>query len=104
VGDPGHLTPHQGQCVVNLAGYEGTYRRFIMDDGQGGYTSGPSEEWMVDIRGTTVTITLTAEPKALETELAEAHEIIGSLSMDPQDNDLGFRLIFTLPTGAWDSG
>ena len=59
---------------------------------------------MVDIQGTTVTILLIAEPGAPEAELAEAHEIIGSIYMDPQDNELGFRLLFTLTTNTWDSG
>ena len=59
---------------------------------------------MVDIEGTTVTILLTAEHGARETELAEAHEIIESIRMEPQDNRMGFRLDFTLTTNQWDSG
>ena len=59
---------------------------------------------MVDIQGTTVTILLIAEPRAPEAELAEAHEIIESIRVEPQDNDLGFRLDFTLTTNTWDSG
>ena len=64
----------------------------------------PTEEWMVDIQGTTVTITIVAEPEAPAAELAEAHEIVDSIRMQPQDNDLGFRLDFTLTTNTWDSG
>ena len=110
-GVPGQLIPHRGECAVTVAGYEGTYRRFIgKQEAVGGATRGmigrddPAEEWMVDIQGTTVTILLHAGPAATEAELAEAHEIIESIRMDPQDNDLGFRLILTLTTNTWDSG
>jgi len=103
-GDPGRLLTHRGETSVTVAGHEGSYRQFIVADGWRGLSSGPSEEWMVDIQGTTVTITLAAEPGALEAEVAEAHEIIGSIYVDPQDNELGFQLIFTLPTNTWDSG
>jgi len=58
----------------------------------------------VDIQGTTVTITLTADPRTPEADVAEAHEIIDSIYVDPQDNDLGLRLVFTIPTNTWDSG
>ena len=77
-GDPGRLNPHRGQTAVTVAGLDGTYRRFIADEGQGGVIDGPSEEWMVDIQGTTVTITLTAKPRAPTDEVAEAREIIRS--------------------------
>ncbi len=103
-GDPGRLLTHRGETSVTVAGHEGSYRQFIVADGWRGLSSGPSEEWMVDIQGTTVTITLAAEPGALEAEVAEAHEIIESIYVDPQDNDLGFQLILTLPTNTWDSG
>ncbi len=108
-GVPGRLIPHRGQTSVTVAGCAGTYRRFVRDDGWPGI-SGPSEEWMLDIRGTTVTITLIAErpsrndPGAREVEVVEAHEIIESIRAERWDNALGFRLIFTLATNTWDSG
>jgi hypothetical protein len=75
-GVAGELIPHRGETAVTVAGHEGTYRRFIKS---GGWMNGlPAEEWMVDIQGTTVTITLAEGPKALEAELTEAHEIIDS--------------------------
>ena len=110
-GVPGQLIPHRGQCAVTVAGYEGTYRRFIGKQEAGGADArsligrdDPAEEWMVDIQGTTVTILLFAEPAATEAELAEAHEIIESMYVDPKDNIIGFRLFFTLLTNTWDSG
>jgi len=107
-GDPEQLIPHRGQCAI-VAGYEGTYRRFIGKRSPSLHQSSldwddSSEEWMVDIQGTTVTITLAADPRTPEAQVADAHEIIDSIYVDPQDNDLGFRLIFTVPTNDWDSG
>ena len=64
----------------------------------------PTEEWMVDIQGTTVTILVIEEPRARNAELADAHRIIESIRMEPQDNELGFRLDFTLTRNGWDSG
>lgn len=104
-GVPGRLIAHRGRTAVTVAGYEGSYRRFIGEDRPLRWMNGlPSEEWMVDIRGTTVTILLVAEPGARATQLAEAHEIIGSIRSEPMDTDLGFRLDFTLATNGWDSG
>jgi hypothetical protein len=102
-GDAGRLIPHRGETPATVAGYEGTYRRFIGED-EGWMNGLPTEEWMVDIQGTTVTILLLAEPGAPQAELDEAHEIIRSMYVDPDDDDLGFRLIFTLRTNTWDSG
>lgn len=104
-GVPGRIVPHRGRTAVTVAGYEGTYRRVVGAGSLAGWMDGlPSEEWMVNIQGTTVTITLIEEPRARESELAEAHEIIESIRMEPQDNELGFRLDFTLTTNTWDSG
>jgi len=103
-GVPGELIPHSGQCAV-VGGYEGTYRRFIGKDRPSDVRwDDPGEEWMVDIEGTTVTITLYVDPQTPEAELAEAHEIIESIYMKPKDNEIGFRLLFTIPTKTWDSG
>jgi hypothetical protein len=107
LGVPGRLIPHRGQTAVSVAGFEGTYRQFIggrQSPGPSWMNGLPTEEWMVDIQGTTVTILLIAEHGARETELADAHAIIGSIRAEPQDNDLGFRLDFTLTTNDWDSG
>lgn len=109
LGVPGRLIPHGGRCVI-VAGYEGTFRRFIGREGSAGHYRGQIdrndsvEEWMVDIEGTTVTITLAADPRTPEAQVADAHEIISSIYVDPQDSDLGFRLVFTIPTDDWDSG
>ena len=102
-GVPGRLIPHRGRTPVRVAGCAGTHRQFTGDvdmfDGPGRI-----EEWMVDIQGTTVTISLAAEPGAPETEVAEAHRIIESIRAVPHDNRLGFRLIFRLETVSWQSG
>ena len=104
-GAPGRLIPHRGQTTVTVAGLEGTYRQFIGENSPASWMNGlPTEEWMVDIQGTTVTILLIEEPRARETELAEAHQIIESMRVEPQDNELGFRLNFTVTTNTWDSG
>jgi hypothetical protein len=105
-GDPGRIIPHRGQTAVTVAGYEGTYRRFIGDKSpwRNWAEGGPVEEWMVDIQGTTVTFLLIAEPGAPKGEVAEAREIIRSIRVEPQNTQLGFRLIFTLATNTWDSG
>jgi hypothetical protein len=105
---PGRLTPHSGTCAI-VAGHEATYRRFVgkRTDNLSPYVidrNDSGEEWIVDIRGTTVVITLLADPRTPEVELAEAHEVIDSMFVDPQDDELGFRLIFTLTTDTWDSG
>ena len=104
-GEEGRLIPHRGGTRVTVFGYEGTYRRFTYNFPNARH----SDEWMVDIQGTTVTITLTEEPKARETELAEAREIIESIRVAPDADDgdgdrVDFRLIFTLTTNTWDSG
>ena len=101
-GDAGQLIPHRGETPVTVFGYQGTYRRFT---GKTSGQRGPVEEWMVDIQGTTVTVSLVdEEPGARDSELAEAHEMIESIRVEPQDNALGFRLLFTLTTNTWDSG
>jgi len=105
---PGKVVPHSGECVI-VAGHEGTYRRFT---GQGSSALSRSpvdrddavEEWVVDIEGTTIVITLVADPLTPKAEVADAHEIIESFAVDPAAGDLGFRLIFTVPTDTWDSG
>jgi hypothetical protein len=82
-----------GATAVTLAGHDGIYRQSI-----------GREEWIVDIQGTTIAIRLTAQPGTSEADLADAHAIIGSMRYERQDNDLGFRLVFTLTTDQWDSG
>ena len=88
-----------------MAGFEGTYRQFIGKDSPASWMNGlPTEEWMVDIQGTTVTILVIEESRARNGELADAHRIVESIRMEPQDNELGFRLDFTLTKNGWDSG
>ena len=104
-GVPGRLVPHRGQASTTVADHESTHRRFTSGKGPWWFsTGGPGEAWMVDINGTTVTILLIAKPRAPKGEVAEAREIIESISVDPEDNELGFRLIFTIPSAFWDSG
>lgn len=106
-GAPGRLAPHRGQTAVTVAGYEGTYRQFIAEQDHPWKDEAkdqPIEEWMVDIEGTTVTILLIANPGAPEAEVAEAHEIIESIRVEPGGPGPGIRLIFTLTTNTWDSG
>lgn len=87
-------TSLDGGMAVTIAGYDGVYRRL----------DALREDWIVEIEGTTITIQLSAQPGTSEAELAEAHAIIDSMRTEPRDNDLGFRLLFTLTTGDWDSG
>ena len=62
------------------------------------------EEWVVEIEGRTIAIHLTARPDTSSADLADALGIIESMRTEPQDNGLGFRLVFTLTTSDWDSG
>jgi hypothetical protein len=83
-----------GATAATVAGRDGIYRRID-----------PRREWWIaDIEGTTIAITLEARPSASQTDLAEAHAIIGSMRTEPRDNPLGFRLVFTLATDDWTSG
>ena len=45
-----------------------------------------------------------SRPGASKADLAEAHAIIESMRTEPQNNRLGFMLLFTLATDDWDSG
>ena len=83
-----------GGMPVSVAGHDGTYRQL---------TAG-QELWTVDIDGTPVAINVTAKPGTSRADLAEAHAIIDSMRTEPSDNDVGFRLVFTLTTNDWDSG
>ena len=109
-GQAGRLIPHRGQTTKTVAGCEATYRRFDGDDSGEDSLSGDLaeggtvEEWMVDIHGTTVTLSISAKPGAPEDEVAEAQEIIDTIRAEPQDTPLGFRLLLTLRTNTWDSG
>jgi hypothetical protein len=109
-GETGRLIPHRGRTAANVAGCEGTYRRFEGGDARedspwkGFGEGGPVEQWMVDIQGTTVTLSLAAKSGAPEDEVAEAHEIIDTIRAERQDTPLGFRLLLTLKTNTWDSG
>ncbi len=81
--------------AVTVAGHDGTYRRLG--------TAG-SEKWVVDIEGITIAIILEARSGTSQADLAEAHAIIDSMHAEPINNNLGFRLVFTLTTDNWDSG
>ena len=108
-GETGRLISHRGQTTMTVAGCEATYRRFDAEEGGENTVSylaegGTVEEWMVDIQGTTVTISIAAQPGAPADEVAEARQIVESILAEPQDTPLGFRLILTLETNTWDSG
>lgn len=87
-------TTDDGAKPTTIAGQDGTYRRI----------DARLEEWVATIEGTTVAIRLEARPGASKADLAEAHAVIESMRTKPQDNDLGFMLVFTLTTDDWDSG
>jgi hypothetical protein len=91
---PGVPIADDGATPVTVAGHDGIHRRI----------DARLEEWIVDIEGTTIAIQLEARPGTSPTDLAEAHTIIESMRTEPQDNDIGFRLVFTLTTNDWDSG
>jgi hypothetical protein len=82
-----------GAAAATVAGHDGLHRRI---DAQ-------RKEWIVDIEGTTIAIRLNVRPAASQADLDDAHAIIGSMRTEPRDNDLGFRLVFTLTTNEWDS-
>jgi len=87
-----------GPTAVTVAGYEGTYQELpISADGI------RTQRWIVDIEDRRVTITVMAYPGTTAAQLAEAHAIIESIRIGPQETGAGMRLIFTLPAG-WDSG
>ena len=92
-GTPERPNPNKGQTVT-VAGHDALYRR----------TGTGTEEWIVGIQRATLAISLEAEPGASDADLAEAHAIIQSMRTEPRDTKLGFRLVFTLMTNAWDSG
>ena len=84
---------------TEIAGHAGTYRR--VGDGREGWIR---EEWLVEISGVTVAITLKAKEGASGAVIAEAHAIVKSIRYEPRTNALGFRLVFTIKTKTWDSG
>jgi hypothetical protein len=95
---PGPTVP-LSEAVVTVAGSAAMYRELPAVGSAGDIR----EEWIVDINGTTVSIRLRAHAGTTETELAEAHAVVDSIRSEPQKDDPGFVLIFTLPNG-WDSG
>ena len=83
-----------GATAVTVAGHDGTYRQ--IGDGR--------EEWIIEIEGITVAIRLIARTGTSQADLADAHAIIESMRYELRPNAPGFRLIFTLTIGEWDSG
>lgn len=83
-----------GATEVTVAGYNGIHRQI----------DALREEWLVDIEGRVIAITLIVEPDTAQADLAEAYAIIDSIRTEPMDNYLGFRLVFELSTNDWDSG
>jgi hypothetical protein len=108
-GVPGITQPHEGASVT-IFGYEGSHQADIPGGLFGGIPEegGPvrvepasCERWMVDIQGTTVTISLCATPGASVDTIEEAHEIIESIQIESRDPDPGFLVVFTLATNKW---
>jgi hypothetical protein len=83
-----------GGTPITIAGQEGTYRQF----------TARQEDWTFEVDGTPVAVNLVAAPGTSPADLAEAHAVIDSMYTEPSDNDLGFRLVFTLTSNDWDSG
>jgi hypothetical protein len=92
--DHGEVPFFDDDSAVTVAGHDGIYRRVRRR----------WEKWIVDIEGTTIAIHLKARPGTGQADLADAHAIVDSMRTEPRDNDLGFRLIFTLTNNDWDSG
>jgi hypothetical protein len=91
---PGRTISDASARPVTVAGHQGLYLR----------TNPELEEWNVEIDGTMLSISLSAERGASQGDLDEAHSIIESLVYEQQDTTpLGFRLVFTLPSSHWDS-
>jgi hypothetical protein len=91
---------------VTIAGHSGWYRRLVEPDPtvalfeMQGY-----EEWVADIDGVMVGISLDTKTGASDAALADAHAIIDSMRSGPSSlNPHGFRLVFRLTNYAWDSG
>jgi hypothetical protein len=90
----GGVVPDDAAEATTVGGHDGIYRR----------VAALREEWIVEIEGTVIAIHLTVRSGVSDADLAEAHAIIDSMRTEAADNDLGFRLIFTLTTDDWDSG
>lgn len=86
--------PNDGGNEVTIAGHDAIHRR--IDERR--------ETWIVEIEETTIAIHLTTQPGTSAADVTEAYEIIDSMRTEPQDTDLGFRLVFRLTTDNWDSG
>jgi hypothetical protein len=108
-GVAGITQPHEATSLT-IFGYKGSYQAGLRGDiflgvGNGSLPGGgykaSCEQWMADIQGTTVTITLCVGLGAPAHESAEAHEIIDSINIESRDADAGFRLVFVLPTKNW---
>lgn len=83
-----------GWATTTVAGHEGRYRRI----------GARAEEWIVEIEGSTIAVRLSTRPGTSQTELDEAHAMIGSMRTQERRTELGFRLVFRVTTDDWDSG
>jgi hypothetical protein len=98
-----------GATAVTFAGHSALYRRFAEPDPSFAWGSmpGPIEVWIVDIDGVVVEIAIKpdADTGISDASLADAHAIIDSMRYERTDRPTrGFRLLFTLTNGDWDSG
>lgn len=91
-------TYQPGPTALTVAGYDATYQE-LPYSGEGA----PTHVWIVDIDGTSVTVTVASQPSTSAAVLAEAKAIVESIRLEPTTTSTGFRLTFALQAG-WDSG
>ena len=87
-----------GPIALTVAGYDATYQT-LKPNAEGAV----KHVWMVDIEGTTVSITVEASAGTPAADLAEAKAMISSIRLERTTSATGYRLTFDLQAG-WDSG
>lgn len=83
-----------GWTPTTFAGHEARYRR----------TSGLAQEWRVEIEESWISVRFTRQPGTSRADLDDAYAILGSMRTQGRPTALGYRLVFALPNGDWDSG
>ncbi len=81
---------------TSLAGCAALYEESVAAGGD------VTELWHVNVDGTPLIVTMTIPAEVTPAEAGEARAIVQSLSIEPWDNDRGFRILFTMSRG-WDS-
>jgi len=95
-----------GATAVTVAGRSGWYRTVIEPEPSPTLDNARlTEEWIIDLDGIWIAIRLYVEPGASAAGVAEAHDIVASLRIEPSTRAaVGYRLIFRLTNDEWDSG